>query len=648
MRQITDFTSVFPAKLDELGNYLSLKFEAAVKSRADQIETHYHRWIDNYNAKPREAVRTIPFYRASNFVPPLVRMHTDILTARTVGLFMAPKPFWKVTSKRFDFAHEFLDTLNEWLDVKSFYDIGLFSPLYLGVHGSFKTGTQILKGPWTQSEFVLVGGLDQGGIKEEPQVVEEMKIQPVAFEDFWVFPVTVTDPDDVQIKFHRLRLTKEAVVMRSGKTWAKEACDKLLMSPDQTEGAAQEEKARDAGISLTQDVIQPFTAIEAWLEFPFTPGKNYRVVVTFNPKLKGKDSILRGVFNAYSTGIDPFIKIGLIPREGNWYCYSIPHLVEQAQEEKAQIHNSRRDASTVANVPSWRKKKGAEVPNPSAEWYPGKVFELEDLDDLKADWASGNYNHMMEEEKEVDSEAERITGISPPMQGFGAGVLSGKRGIYNSGGTLALLSEGNRRLDIYIKMARDPMHRLGNLMYQNYRDFSDLQKEFQAFSPEKRQQLTQLFSVKQTAGKKSLFFEIGASDASANREVDRTSLLLMSNTMAAYYQRILEGAGMVAQMPPQHPLRPLLLEVLEGARDLANRLLFAFDINDRNRLLPDVSKALGGQPPGGPGSPNPGGLPEAEGNVSVGDVSNVAQLLAQVAGQAGQGDGGGPGTSRPV
>ena len=646
-REVLSFLNTFGAdRLDDLANLLVDKFRKSQQSRAEQIESHYQRWIDNYNAKPREAVRTIPFYRASNFVPPLARMHTDILTARTVGLFVSAKPFWKVTSKRHNFPSEYWQDLNEFLEVKCWYDIGLFNPLYLGIHGAFRTGTQVFKGPWTYRDFCLVGGMDDAGRapRIEMKEFEELRIQPVSFEDFWVYPVTVTEEEDVQIKFHRLRMTKEEVVRRQGKLWEKGACEELLRAPENTEGPQQDQKARDAGISLTQDVIRPYTAIEAWLEFPFDPGKNIRICVTFNPKSAGRKALLRGVFNAYSTGIDPFIKMCLIPREGNWYGYSIPHLVEQAQEEKAQIHNSRRDASTVGNIPSWKKKKGVDVPNPSAEWYPGKVFELEDMGDLEFMGTQTSYNHMMEEEKEVDHEAEQVTGVSPPMQGFGAGFLQGKRGIYNSGGTLALLAEGNRRLDIYVKLARDPMHRLGNLIYQSYRDFSNLDQELEPWDPAKQKRLRELFAVKQVPGKKSLYFEIGASDASANREVDRTSLLLMSNTMAAYYQRVIEAAGMVAQMPAQHPLRPLVLEVLSGARDLANRLLFAFDIGDRDRLLPDAAKVLGGGQPGQPGAPNASSMPQPEGDVSIGQLQDVSQLLAQISGKVDQGTNGGRGT----
>src|SRR5207245_2990740 len=123
------------------------------------------------------------------------------------------------------------------------------------------------------------------------------------------------------------------------------------------------------------------------------------------------------------------------------------------------------------NVPGWKKKKYAETPDPSSEWYPGCTMTLDDMDDLNPIQFNVTYNAMIEEERYVDYEAERTTGISGAQQAFGAGQ-SGKRGIYNTGGTLAMLTESTRRLDIYIKRLRYPLHRVANRVVNNYRDHS--------------------------------------------------------------------------------------------------------------------------------------------------------------------------------
>src|SRR6516164_3762125 len=77
---------------------LTRDWTAAVTARTTQLDSKYTRWMDNYSGKPLEAIRTTPFYRASNFIPQLIRMHTDILSARIYGLIIATHPMWQIVS----------------------------------------------------------------------------------------------------------------------------------------------------------------------------------------------------------------------------------------------------------------------------------------------------------------------------------------------------------------------------------------------------------------------------------------------------------------------------------------------------------------------------------------------------------------------
>lgn len=592
-----------PLPLDRkrtLVDFLHTKFWAAFRARQNQVDNSYKKWIDNYNAKPSEEVRSTPFYNASNFVPQLIRMHVDILTARVVGIIFGTKPLWKPTALLGDIRRDQLETLAEAMEWVSFYDIpGFQKAMFSVIKRCFKTGATVVKYPWRKDvDYVVRGSNGEGYISKE-RVREFLDFQPIPFDDFWVSPMTILDLSKAEIKFQRLRFTKEAVESRmEDGWWDKEAAQMLLDGGESKMDSepARQAMAAEAEVQLTKDVIQPFNVIEAWLSYPIEHGKPHTIVVVFNPQLKNESSLLKCYFNPYDE--DPIADFHLLPREDPdlFYDYCVPEILEQAQEEKAQVHNSRRDASTITNVPGWKKKRGANVPNPATSWYPNKVFELDSMDDLEPLQLRPQYNAMLEEESSISQEAERYTGVTPPMQGFGAGVMSGKRGIYNTGGTLALLAEGNRRLDMYIKEIRDPMHRVGRGIFTSYRDFG--QSKLDRFrSYEKYPLIQELFS--QSRGDPSegggLFFGLSASEASVNKEHDRTSLLLMANTMAAYYQRVLEASGVVAQLPEGNPVRELVLLILDGARDLANRLLYVFDVPDRKTLIPDVREVLGGK-----------------------------------------------------
>ncbi len=629
-------------QMNDIIGYLYNKFELTVKARTTQVDDKYKRWQDNYAGKPAEKIRTTPFYNASNFVPQLIRMHTDILSARIIAFIMACKPFWRPKTMLGQAPHDYLEAIGTWLDYVSFYELGMYDLLDKTIFGTVKTGTVTLKAPWVEDTVYDVNSDPGTGARTEKEVRREgMQPRVIPFDDFFPYPIVANNLEEVQIKFHRLRLTKEEVESRvRANLWDEANAKRLLDFPENSsERVAHESQATEAGITLTSDVDRPYTAVEAWFEFPIG-ARNYRQVVVFNPKIQTKEGFLRGYFNNYPVGLDPFVDFRIMPREDLYYGYCIPEILEQSQEEQAQIHNVRRDASVICNVPTFKTKRYADVPNPSSEWYPGKLFVLENMDDLDVLNVPTKYQPMVDEEKFLMDLAERYSGVSPPMQGMGAGVLSGRRGIYNTGGTLALISEGNRRLDIYLKRLRFSFHKFGNLIYHSHRTFKPQGQEYQSWGTT-GSNLTKTFQFLESEGYKGLFFEISASDASVNKENDRTALMMVANVMASYYQRMVEAANVICQTPQGHPLQQVLFQVVEGARDLASRLLFAFDVGDRDKLVPDLQAILSGKPPAGSQQMGQGNMPGAQGPVSV---ENLAALQQQLAGS----QGGLPGPAGPM
>lgn len=639
-----------PDRQRELVSSLARDFHACVKARYNQVDSKYTRWTDNYSGKPLEAIRTTPFYRASNFVPQLIRMHTDILSARIYGLILATKPMWRPQALM-SMPHEDVESLTEWMEFVSRFQVRLPEVLDTSIFRAFKTGQLILKGPWVEDRRWKVTGLSEDGksTKKEEIVTPHLDLRPIAFDDVWVNPITVQWLRDARQIFHRIRLSKPEVEWRAANNvWAAAGTTKLLSHVEQAAGGtARDTQATEAGIALTPDVTRPYSVIEAWCDYELEPGRTYEIVVVFNPFVDASDGYLRGYYNPYTRLRNCFGELKFLPREDFIYGYSIPEILEQSQEEQAQIHNARRDSNTIGNIPTFKKKRYADVPNPSSEWYPGKTFELESMDDMDVLNLQVNYNSMIDEEKFILQLAEAYTGVQPPLQGFGAGVLSGKRGIYNTGATLAMLAEGNKRLDIYLARARYPMHDVGNLIYQTYRQFRPSGSEYASWGV-KGESIQRTFRATEPRDFPGFFFNIAAADATANREIDKTSLLLMANTMAGYYRQVVEAASSFAQLPQGHPLQNILLTVLDGAKDLADRLLFAFDIGDRKRLLPDVRELLGGSPNAGAESAQRAGVPGSDEVVSIDRLRDLSQAVAAIPGRNQQAPGGGRGPSGAV
>ncbi len=613
-----------PDKLDELANMLLEKFNLVKTARSTQVDDKAVNWQKNYDAMPAQEVRTVPFYRASNFMPHLIRMHSDILGARVLGILFGTKPFWMIKSLMRDAVkHELIESLSAGMNYLWDTDLFGFEMCDQVVNQSLQTGTLTLKAIWSDETTSYMA--PSGDFQERDE--SGMQYEPVPFEDFWPYPITAANTKKAEILFHRIRLTERDVKDRTDSSRWDPNNGALVTKSDQPD-AIRDAQAQSSGINLTPDVDYPYSAIECWLRYD-VGGKRRPIVVVINPMVKGKAAILRAYYNFMPYGEESFIDFRPMPRKGSYYGYAVPEILEQSQEEQAQVHNARRDANTIANVPSFKKKRYADVPNPATDWYPGCVIELDEMDDLDAIAMQTNYNSMIDEEQFGLSLAERYIGISPSMQGFGAGQAAGKRGIYSTGGTLALLSEGNKRIDIYIRRLRYPFHRVGRLTALSYNQFAS--SYWDKFG-EKGKQIREAFSlVDPTNG--ALLYDLTASEASANREIDRQNLLQMASTMANYYEQIIALTGQVRQMDAKDPLRAVSLMVLDGARDLVNRLLFAFDIGDRERIVPDVNKALEGA--GNPGgATQPGGLPAAPGAVQPAELRGVLENIASVTGRS--------------
>src|SRR5262245_28063552 len=600
----------------DLSSELIEKFRLAQTARAQQIDEKAVRWEKNYDGIPAQQVRTVPFNRASNFMPQLSRMHADILGARLLGFLFATKPFWVIRSLlKDDIQHELLDALGEGLNYIWDVEQNGFETADQIINRSLQTGTLILKRIWSDETRSYL----RGDAFEE-QRISELEYDPVPFEDFGPFRLTARYTQRAEILFHRIRLTERSVNDRKKDgRWNGDAADLLMR--DSTISPTEDARAQSSGINLTKDVDYPFSVIECWLDYDIG-GRRRPIVVVLNPQVMGADAILRAYYNFMPYGERPFVDFVPMPRKGSMFGYSVPEVLEQDQEEAAQIHNFRRDANVIANTPTWKKKRYADVPNPATDWYPGAIIELDEMDDLEMLSSQINYNSMIDEEQFVMSNAERKIGISPSMQGFGQGQAAGKRGIYATGATLALLSEGNRRFDIYLMRLRYPFHRIGRLTVQSYNQFAP--SYFDKFGP-KGNAIKSAFGLVDREGK--LLFDPSAATASTNREVDRQNLLQMANILAQYYGQIIQLSQMVMAIPPDHPARMVILQVLDSAKDLANRILFAFDQGDRRRLVPDIRGLLENQPGGTPAAPA-GPVPAAAGDLQRSQVEDVLRGIA--------------------
>ena len=199
-------------QLTDLAGYLQEKFKMVVRARQTQIDDKSANWQRNYDAIPAQAIRTVPYYRASNFMPQLIRMHTDILGSRILGIMFGTHPFWMVKSLMgADLKIEQLQLLSQGMNYLWENELHGFEVTDQIVNQSLQTGTLVEKAVWsdTTTSYMTQNG-DFAELNEERMIYE-----PVPFEDFWPYPITARDVERAEILFQRLRFTQSDVDKRA-------------------------------------------------------------------------------------------------------------------------------------------------------------------------------------------------------------------------------------------------------------------------------------------------------------------------------------------------------------------------------------------------------------------------------------------------
>ena len=191
-------------KLKEIQQYLVRTFRNVHTARGQQIDSNYGRWIDNYNAKPAQDVRSTPWVGASNFVPQLSRMHTDILSARILGIMLGTRPFWRPSTFNSEWKSDRMSALAQYMEMKSNYEISLMPRMDETILEVVKTGTLTMKARWQEEEEWFQ--VDASTAK--PITYQGLELDPVPFYDFYPYSLTAPCIDKTIACFSRLRMTK--------------------------------------------------------------------------------------------------------------------------------------------------------------------------------------------------------------------------------------------------------------------------------------------------------------------------------------------------------------------------------------------------------------------------------------------------------
>jgi hypothetical protein len=591
-------------------------------------------WRRIYEARPLESKKVFPFENASNLVPPLVGIHSDTLKARLMASIFRVRPIWSVKLHG-DFAGE-AERLR--MAVEDFMSSIAIEPDELDLYRVYNEalddviqyGTMFVKLPWETNVVDVVTGSPTGFSFIPETLYDGPRPEKIAFEDFFMSPSEKTI-ERADFKAQRKRMQRwdiEDRVFRG--LYDSYAAKAILSTPDRPgPTTAQRQVEMDSSIKSPRGPVgAEWDIYECW--FWYRDGRRKtKVVATYHLHT---NTLLRAFYTFLPD--DPFLGARLLLRDGLYHGYGMCEYLGMFQEEISQIHNQRRDASTVANAKVWRVDPFSKLHDgykiyPSA-MLPAAKDEIEPM-------AHGDPSPMNIEEERLALElAERRSGISPPMQSYGSGSFS-KRGVYSAMGTLSLLQEGNNRTDLSVGDIRYFHTKLGRMIARQYAALGLNSSRFEEYG---RNGDLIKEALKAILGKK-MFLPISSPSASVNREVEKQSDVMLVNLMTKHYQMIAQMMAQATQqgMPPE--VQQYLVKAVKAANALMKTVLKHFDYDDPDIYSPEVSG--GAEEPGAGQGPQPAALQQVGSAGMVGGqggglpgIPGLAELSAGIQPAQGQ------------
>lgn len=550
------------------------------------------KWRRNYEARPAEAIREFPFHNASNLVVPIIAIHSNTLLARVMSSIIKTSPPWSARVIAAAAGIEELDGLSSAIEQFLGYvafepeELDLYRVCHEWVGETIRYGTSVLKSPVVREveDFVVPSGdgSPKNPVFEQRTLYSGPRPEKIPFTDFGIAPTDKT-VESSGFKYHLIRLHREDLEDRKYRgVYDPTAVADVLGQPDRTSPSyIQQQMEVDSGAKTTSGYgWAEWDIYECWFRFRIDNQHNVRCIVWYHEKT---NTILRAYYMYYPQ--EPFVASRLFYRDDNFHGYGFCEMLEPLTEELSNIHNGRLDNQTVCN------SKGFVV-DPESKLHQGfRIFPSVMLPEMPANFepfSLGEPSIIPIEAERLSLElAEKLTGVSGPMHGMGAGFNT-KRGVYTAMGTLSLLQEGNTRTDLNVTDMRYAYTKLGRILCGQYA-MTGLGDRKDAFG--KLADKIELALRAMQNGQ--IILPVSASTASVNREVEKQNDLMLSGLLSRHYQQVTQmlQAASDPRVPPN--IQKYIGESIISANDLMKTVLRHFNFDEVDKLVPEAQA----QPP---------------------------------------------------
>lgn len=545
---------------DRLVRWLEAEIFAARQEREPLLDD-FEQWQTDYWAKPSKKVKNFPFKRAANIVVPLTATAVEAIHARLMNTMFAVEPFWSIRPKTKPWI-EAAKPVERWLQTEA------ENPEALDVYNfcaqSFmeliKLGTGVGKSGYEK----VIKKVNDDGIARYVTVRNSATLDYVPVANF-LQRIHETDPQlsgwcGEEHTYTWAQLKRMAGSGRMIPNAVEQVRTYLTGRGGEGAGSEDYQEHVDELAKNEQVWHEEVTTQEIWCSFDVDgDGWDEELVVDYHYDSR---TILSIRYNWYEDLHRPYRVGNFIPVEGRLYGIGVGKQNEQLQKEVTTIRRQRLDNATLANMRMIAIKKTSGY-GPNEPIFPGKMWFLDDVEDIKALELSEIYQSSIVNENSVIRDSEKRTGVNEVLLGLPQEGTPG-----TATGDLARIAEGNKRYDLVLKNVRRWLGLLGQDVVANYQQFGDQERHW--ITTEDGEWVERVFTMPAQLVRFGANIDITVTDSTVNRQVEQRQWMGVFQMMSQHFGSAMEVALQLVQLT-QDP------QMLQFAVQLGQRSLLASD-----------------------------------------------------------------------
>lgn len=530
--------------------------------------------------------KDFPWPGCSNLHLPVTMTAVETIHPRLVNTIFAVRPYAAVRPQEARDV-ERARRVEQFLDYALEQEMDVFLSVDDWIHNMLIDGVSVMKVSWRQErrkvidvehelDFDLMLGVDN---VEYVPTLEEVEVErdEVIYDAPWVenidledlvLPAMASDLQEADHVIHRLWLSMDHLRRRAADGIYRNV-EKLEEESEEANGRTEsfdrlktlKKELEGTGSSIYSRQPGRREVLEAYYRYD-VDGDGYEEECIFTVDRRAEVLLRADLLDTvFAHSLRPFVAMKLMPVPGRFYAIGVPELIEHLQDELNAIHNQRVDFGTLTNTPfGWYRAASGFKPEVHTI-EPGKLFPVDSVGDVQLATLPSSTAWGEREEMALLGYLERLLGISDFNVGRQIDRMNAPK---TATATLALIQEGNVRLDLIVKRVQHAFKAFLSQILQLYQQYIPPGKVIRIFGPDGHD--TFLPVTREDIRGRFDFTLLGTS-ASANKLLER-------DTSVELYLALRDDPLLDPAVNP------------EGAFELRRRVLRSYDLADLELILP--------------------------------------------------------------